>query len=227
MRKKVLLLSIVLVVLLTQFCSRRWRASPIFLEKTGNHRIIAVLPFEMVFTGKQPKKLTPDQIREIGEAESLAFQASLYRLLCLEQGRYRHPIVIDIQPVEKTNDILEDQGFSIRETWKMEPVELARILKVDAVVRTRVEKKRYMSGMASFGLEVGAAILDVIADEFPLDFLVPRATKRIRTHCFLYNGKDGFTLWAKNVEDYADWSLSANDIIDGITIHFAKRFPYR
>ena len=227
MRKKVLLLSIVLIVFLTQFCSRRWRANPIFLEKTANHRIIAVLPIEIVFTGKQPKKLTADQIDEIEEAESLAFQASLYRLLCLEQGRYRHPIVIDIQPVEKTNDILEDQGLSIRDTWKMEQVELSRILKVDAVVRSRVEKKRYMSGLASFGLEVGAAILNVLADEFPLGFLVPTATRRIRAHCFLYNGKDGFTLWAKNVEDYADWSLSANDIIDGINIHFARRFPYR
>jgi hypothetical protein len=227
MRKKVFLLSIVLLVLFNQFCSRRWRANPIFLEKTGNHRIIAVLPFEMVFTGKKPKKLTPDQIREIEEAESLAFQASLYRLLCLEQGRNRHPIIIDIQPVEKTNDILDDQEISIRETWKMEPVELARILEVDAVVRTRVEKKRYMSGLASFGLEVGAVILDVLADEIPLGIFIPRATKRVRAHCFLYNGKDGFTLWARNVEDYADWSMPANDIIDGITVYFAKRFPYR
>jgi len=227
MRKKVLLFSIVFVVLFTQFCGRRWRANPVFLEKTGNHHIIAVLPFEMVFTGKQPKKLTADQIREIEEAESLAFQASLYRLLCLEQGRYRHPIVIDIQPVEKTNEILENREISIRQTWRMEPVELARILQVEAVVRTRVEKRRYMSGLASFGLEVGAVLLDVLSEEFPLGIFIPRATKRIRAHCFLYNGKDGFTLWARDVEDYADWSMPANDIIDGITVYFVKRFPYR
>ncbi|MFC2155366.1 hypothetical protein ACFLRB_02595 [Acidobacteriota bacterium] len=226
MRKKVLLLSVVIVVLLSQFCARR-RMSPIFLEKIANHRIIAVVPFEMIFTGKKPKKLTVDQVKEIEEAESLAFQDSLYRLLCIEQGRYRHPVRIDIQPVLKTNKILEEQGISIRDSWNIEPVELSRILKVDAVVKTRVEKRRYMSGLASFGIELGATILNALADEFPLGILLPTATKRIRANCFLYNGKDGFSLWARNVEDYADWSLSANDIIDGITIHFARRFPYR
>ncbi len=227
MRKKTLLLSVVIVVLLGQFCTGRRRMSPIFLEKTAKHRVIAIMPFEMIFTGKQPKKLTVDQAREIEEAESLAFQDSLYRLLCLEQGRCRYPVRIDIQPIVKTNRILEEQGIPIRDSWHIEPVELARILKVDAVVGTRVEKRRYMSGLASFGLEVGATILNALADEFPLGILVPTATKRIRANCFLYNGKDGFTLWARNVEDYADWSLSANDIIDGINFHFARRFPYR
>jgi hypothetical protein len=227
MRKKVLFLSVVIVVLLSQFCAGRRRMSPIFLEKTANHRVIAVLPFEMIFTGKQPKKLTVDQVGEIEEAESLAFQDSLYRLLCLEQGKYRYPVRIDIQPVEKTNGILAEQGIPIRDSWNIEPVELARILKVDAVVKTRVEKKRYMSGLASFGIELGAAILDALTVEFPIGFLVPNATKRVRANCMLYNGRDGFTLWARNVEDYADWSLSANDIIDGINFHFARRFPYR
>lgn len=227
MRKKVLLLSLVMLALLTQFCARRWRVNPIFLEKTANHRIIAVLPFEMVFTGKKSKKLTPEQIGKIEEAESLAFQDSLYRLLCLEQGRYRYPVRIDIQPVEKTNRILEEQGIGLRDCWSKEPVELARILQVDAVVRTRVEKRRYMSGLASFGLELGATILNVLSEEFPLGFLIPTATKRIRADCFLYNGKDGYTLWARNVQDHADWSLSANDIIDWINRHFARKFPYR
>lgn len=227
MRKKVVHFSMVLVVLLTQFCAKRYRVNPIFLEKTANHRIIAVLPFEMIFTGKKPKKLTPEQISQIEEAESLAFQDSLYRLLCLEQGRYRYPVRIDIQPVEKTNRLLEQQGIALRESWNKEPIELARILQVDAVVRTRVEKKRYMSGLASFGLELGATILNVLSEEFPLGILIPTATKRIRANCFLFNGKDGYTLWARDVEDHADWSMSANDIIDWINRHFARKFPYR
>jgi hypothetical protein len=227
MRKRVVLLSLVVLVLLTQFCARKWRMDPIFLEKTQDHRIIAVLPFEMVFTGKKPKKLTPEQIGKIEEAESLAFQDSLYRLLCLQQTKRRHPVRIDIQSVKKTNRILEEQGISIRDSWQKEPIELAHILQVDAVIRTRVEKRRYMSGLASFGLELGATILNVILEEFPLGIFIPTATKRIRAECFLYNGKDGYTLWARSVQDSADWSLTANEIIDGINFHFSRKFPYR
>ncbi|MCK4765282.1 MAG: hypothetical protein KAW12_23985 [Candidatus Aminicenantes bacterium] len=227
MKKKVLLVSLAVMVLLTSFCARRWRTNPIFLEKTREHRIIAILPFEMIFTGKKPKKLTHEQVKEIEEAESIAFQHSLYRLLSLQQGKYRHPVRINIQPVEKTNRILADQGIHLRDSWTREPVELAKILGVDAVVKTRIEKRRYMSGLASFGLELGATILNVLSEEFPLGIFIPTATKRIRAHCFLFNGKDGYSLWARNVEDRADWSLSANEIIDGINYHFARHFPYR
>ncbi|MCP5102441.1 MAG: hypothetical protein GY950_03630 [bacterium] len=227
MKKHILIVGILLLAVMIQFCGHRIYTDPVFIEKTNGHRVIAVLPFEMIFTGKQPKKLNPQQIQKIEEVESIAFQNSLYHALFHQTTRYRYPVRIDIQPVEKTNRILDKHNIGIRDSWDIDSDELARLLRVDAVVRTRVEKRRYMSGLASFGIEVGNIILNTLLEDSPLSIFVPNPTKRIKAGCYLYNGRDGAVLWGFDVVDEADWTLPANAVMDGVNHHFAKRFPYR
>lgn len=227
MKKKILLSSLVLLVLTMQFCGARRYVTPAFYEKAANHRIIAVVPFEMIFTGKKPKKLTPRQVAEIEEMESIAFQQSLYRLLFRQTTRNRHPVRIDIQPADKTNQILEYNRIGIRDSWEMNSEELARMLRVDAVVRTRIIKRRCMSGLASFGIELGNAILNSLLEDTPLAVFVPNPTKGIKAECYLYNGRDGSALWGIDLVDQTDWTTPANAIIDGINHYFARKFPYR
>lgn len=227
MRKLVLISSVVLVALLMQFCGARVYTNPVFTHKTEGHREIAIVPFQMVFTGKQPKKLTPQQVDKIEEVESIAFQRSLYHSLFRQTTKYRHPVVIDIQPTERTNRLLEREGIGIRESWDMESVELARLLHVDAVVRARVIKRRYMSDLASFGVEVGNVILNAILEDTPLWIFLPNRTKRIKAECHIHNGRDGAVLWGYDIVDETDWRMPANDIIDGVNRHIARNFPYR
>ncbi len=130
--------------------------SPRFPEAARSHQSVAVLPVEMVFTGRAPKRLTAEDIMLIEEGESLAFQATLYNYLLDRSSLQRQrPIWVSIQPIERTNDLLNAQGLAIRDTWLLPAEELAEILGVDAVVRTRVRKTRYLSDLASFGLTVG------------------------------------------------------------------------
>lgn len=227
MKKIVVSLSLVLLVLLTQFCGTRRFVAPTFYEKANNHRVIAVLPFEMIFTGKQPKKLTGQQIKKIEEMESLAFQDSLYHLLFRQSTKRHHPVRIEIQPVVRTNRILDEHGIGIRESWDIESEELAHLLHVDAVVRTRVEKRRYMSGLASFGIEMGSVILSEVLDDSPFAFIVRIPTSAIRAECYLYNSRDGSALWGISLVDDTDWRLPANEIIHHINHYFARKFPYR
>ena len=229
MKKLIFLSSVVLLVLLMQFCGGRIYTNPIFIEKTMGHQVIAILPFEMVFTGKQPKKLTPQQIDKIEEVESIAFQNSLYHSLSHQTFKNRDPVRIDVQPIKKTNRILDEKGIGIRDSWDIESEELARLLNVDAVVRTRVEKRRYMSDLTSFGLEVGSTVLNILLDmeDVPFFIFLPTSTNRIRAGCYIYNGMDGAVLWGYDVVDETDWRMPANAIVDGVTHHIAKRFPYR
>ncbi len=173
MKKKVLVMLIVLsaVISLITSCSGRRYVTPAFYEKSRGHRIIAIVPYEMIFTGKKPKKLTLRQVRRLEELESLAFQDSLYSYLFRQATKRRYPIRIEIQPVEKTNNILEKQGIDIRDSWELNTEELARVLKVDAVVRTKVIKHRYMSGLASFGIEMGNAIVNSLLEDPPRTFV--------------------------------------------------------
>lgn len=227
MKKYIVISSVLLLVVTMQFCGSGIYTNPVFLEKTAGHRIIAVLPFEMIFTGKKPKKLTVQEVEKIEEVESISFQRSLCRSLLHETTRYGHPLTIDIQPITMTNRLLDKNGIGIRDSWRMDEAELADLLGVDAVVRTRVIKRRYMSGLASFGLDVGTSILNAILEDSPLFIILPTTTKRIKAECYIFNGIDGVVLWEHSVVDEIDWTMKANAIVDDVTHHFAKRFPYR
>lgn len=215
-----------MMVLMLQFCAKGRFYPSDFYEKTADHRIIAILPFEMVLTGKHPKKLNTEQIKKIEEVESLVFQNSLYHQLLGESTGYRAPLRIDVLPIVETNRILENYDVGIRESWYIDPREAARLLKVDAVVKTRINKRRYMSNLASFGIELGNTILEILSDS-SLWIFFPNRTNDIKAQCYLFDGSDGSTLWGIDILEGVDWSMPANEMIDRITGLVARKFPYR
>lgn len=203
--------------------------SPQFADVALDHQSVAVLPVEMMFTGKAPKGLTAEAIMQIEEGESLAFQSSLYNYLLDRSGPHRRrPIWITVQQVDLTNRLLTEQGLAIRDTWVLPAEELAELLGVDAVVRTRVRKTRYLSDLASFGIAAGVHLALEILDEDHLWLLPwgPR-TYDIYAEGELLAADRGTLLWKVAVNREADWSQPANDVVRGITRKLAKKFPYR
>jgi hypothetical protein len=123
--------------MVTTACSTVNYESPQFAERAQHHQVIAVLPFEMILAGDPPGNLTARQIAQIEEAESIAFQkAYYYRLLHQASVHRKHPIRIDIQPVETTNRLLAAASIGVRESWGMSAKSLASVLRVDAVIST-------------------------------------------------------------------------------------------
>lgn len=191
---------------------------------------LAVLPFEMVFTGKAPKNWTVADIERVEEAESLAFQRAFYdRLLHRASAHRARRIAVAIQPAETTNRLLADAGIGIRDSWALEPEELARVLGVDAVVRTSVVKTRYLSDPASYGIGVGVAILEEVLDEKADRWIPPGLGKTYDIHVdsVLQDGSDGALLWRVAVDRETDWHRPANDVVGGLTKKLAKKFPYQ
>jgi len=201
-----------------------------FATQAADHHKIAVLPFEMVFTGNVPEGLSEQQILEIEEAESFAFQTALYHaMLDRSSTRRKNPILIRIQPVEETNRLLALSEIGARESWAIPADELAEMLGVDAVVRTTVFKTRYLSALESFSIDVTAAIFNE-ATEGRFGWLVPygiTTTYDIYADSALIDADDGDVLWKVVVERATDWQRPANDVIVGITRKLAKSFPYR
>ncbi len=225
---KKMLIGLVLTLLMA--CTAVDYESPWFGDKTRAHTTIAVLPFEMVFTGKIPAGLTPHDVARIEEIESLAFQEALYDALLNQASAHRKvPITIGIQSIEVTNEVLEADGLDLRQTWEMDAAELADLLGVDAVVRTTVTKTRYMSDLASYGTGVGIHVLHEVA-EGQLDWLIPpglTTTHDIYADSELINGEDGGLLWKVAALRETDWHRPANDVVVGLTRKLAKKFPYR
>jgi len=210
------------IPLLFAGCTSVHYQSPHFPE--APHRSIAILPFEMVFTGNTPKGVTNRTVAEIEEGESLAFQASLYNALLDEKGGYTY---YELQPIEKTNRRLDIYGIGIRESWDMSSEELAEILGVDAVVRTQVVKARYLSDGASFAVELGSVIADH-ASGHRIGWAIPynlSKTHDIHTECSLFDGVNGALLWKVVVDRETDWRLPPNQVIDDVNYLLAGKFP--
>jgi hypothetical protein len=218
------------ILLLAAGCSTVNYQSPQFAERAAHHQIIAVLPFEMVFTGEPPGNLTAQQIAQMEEAESVAFQeAYYYRLLHQASVHRKHPIRVEIQSVETTNQLLAAAGIGIRESWGMSAKSLASILRVDAVVSTSVTKTRYLSDGESFGVDFGLQVVNevtqgVLAPVLPWGLV---KTHDIWANCELIDSVDGAVIWQTDFAQAADWQYPADQVIAGFTEELAKKFPYR
>ncbi len=216
------------LVLLCSCTAVDYRSSD-FVPKTQSHQTIAVLPFEMVFQGKAPANWTAQQIWQIEQEESLAFQSALHDFLLRRSGPDRRArIYIDIQPVQTTNGILADHDIGIVESWSLPAEELAEILEVDAVVRTSVWKTRYLSDLASLGIDLGAYILhELTNDAHVWSLFAGSKTYDIYADSVLLNGNDGRLLWRVALHRETDWTRPANDVVVGITKKLARKFPYQ
>src|SRR5204863_1453981 len=102
--KKALLL-IFFPALITVSCSHKNYVS-YFDQQTANHRIVAVLPAEMVFTGKRPENLTPADISRIEESESKNFQYALYNSILRHANSGKYFMRINLQDLVTTQKIL-------------------------------------------------------------------------------------------------------------------------
>lgn len=218
----------ILLILGAESCSPVF-ISPNFENITQEHKSVAVLPVEMIYTGIRPEMLSDEDLEEIEIAESKSFQISFFNEVLYSASRGKNEIRIDLQDYQKTNRLLEDNGVGILESWTENPEYLAEILEVDAVVRARIEKTRLMSDFASFGIELGAHILDEIMDHSTWLWLPYGGTKSKEVHAnySLLNKENGTVLWSVGFDTSADWRQKANEIIDGINRRAARKFPYR
>jgi len=214
-------------LLFTTSCAKDYFQVKGFKKIAKTHQTIAVLPVEMIFSGIPPMNVPPEDLIKQAEAESKAFQISLHSQLMRRQTNGKG-LKIELQRTSITNKKIEE-AMTIEESWEKTPEELAELLQVDAVLKTRVEKKRYFSDLASYGIDVAAKLLSILTKN-PLPFLTGREVKKtndIYSDYRLLDGKTGNVLWSMTFEAEADYKNPANETIDGLNEKAVKRFPYK
>jgi hypothetical protein len=219
------------VILLAVFtimpaCSRKYYTASNFGEQTMDHKLVAVLPAEMVFTGTKPKDMTEEDIARIEEFESLAFQQSLYNNILRYANTRKYITTVNFQDINTTQKILEGKNITARDSWKMTDTELAQHLGVDAVVRMKIRKQRYMSDLASYGIGVATQVIfnTGLGSKFPLPY-PSNKTNDIITSCNL--ASNGQTLWNDHYKGSANWNRPSNEVIESITEVYGENFPYK
>jgi hypothetical protein len=176
-----------------------------------------------------PKDMTQEHLAQIEEAESKAFLISFYNQLLASTKGGKKPIRVDIQNYDKTISLLKENNISLRDSWQSDPQKLAGMLGVDAVVRAHVEKARFMSDLASYGIEVGTDLVNFLSNYHLQDWIPGGMTtsKEVKANYSIIDQKDASRLWSISYDIESDWREKANAIIDGINHKAAKYFPYR
>jgi hypothetical protein len=226
--KKMLPLLIIVTsgLLLFPSCAHRYYTASSFEQLSAHHRSIAVLPAEMVFTGNQPKQLKAEDIARIEETESRAFQTALFNGILRHANSRKYVTTVQVQDISTTQRLLEEQGISVRDSWKADDRKLAALLGVDAVVRMRIQKKRYMSDLASLGIGMGQQVLSQIV--MPGSFPVPNVSNKtndIYASCNVVSNSQ--TLWNDHYERGSSYNSPSESVIEDITDNFGRHFPYR
>jgi hypothetical protein len=216
-------------ILLSIFACTPFYIASDFELQTAEHHTIAILPFEMTYTGLVPDALTEEDFNAIEEAESKAFMISYYNEVLRSTKGGKKPFRVDLLHHTDVLGILEENDVLIKETWSMPSDEIADLLGVDAVVRASIEKNQLMSDLSSYGIEVGIHVINIITEHTLLPWLPFHLTrsKTIKASYSLIDGYDGSVLWSIAYDIDADWREAANDIIDKVNRKSSKKFPYR
>jgi hypothetical protein len=224
--KKALPVVLFFPVFLSVSCSHKYYKTSYFDQQTAHHKIVAVLPAEMIFTGKQPDNLKPEDISKIEEQESKMFQQSLYNSILRYANSRKFFTRVNVQDLSTTQRILAEHNIHFRDAWKKDDKELATLLGVDAVVKMRIQKQRYMSDMASYGISLTKQIIQNtgVTSKIPLPY-VPNKTNDIYASCNIVSNNQA--LWNDSYKAASDYNSPANEIIEHITNNFGQHFPYK
>ncbi len=217
--KKTIPVLAVLIVLAS--CSRHHTSSAVY-QKTASHRIVAVLPAEMIYTGTPPKNAKQEDLDKLEEQESKIFQQYLHDNLLQNGNTPRYTLTVSVQNYTNTLQLLSANNISFRDSWYKTDTELCSILKVDAVIRMKIQKRRYMSDAASMGVDYGRQIVGAVLKR---NVYAPSKTNDIMASCSIVS--KGETVWNDNYKRATDWDTPADHVVINITENFANHIPYR
>ena len=226
MKKNLLPGFIAIFILFLFSCSNKYYTASNFEEKTENHRVVAILPAEVTFSGKQPKNLSPDDIAKAEERESVDFQYALMNSILNHANTKKYITTVNFQDINTTLKILEKNSISVRDSWNKDDNELAKLLGVNSVIRMNIRKQRYMSDEASYGVGVARQVIykTGIGSKVPVPSSVGK-TYDIYASCNLLS--DNQTLWNDNYKRSTDYDVQPNVVIEWITDDFGENFPYK
>ena len=214
---------LVLLISLTS-CAKRYSNTE-YNEHVIRNKTIAVLPYQVITTGRIPENVTEEMLLEIEAAESRAFQASLHHQILnrLNRRRYRS-LNIGIQSYDETNRLLRNADIDIQQSWDISSKELADLLGVDAVVRSTVHKNKYLTDLESYGIYLAHSILINFTNRYYW-FLSNNKTSDVRISTTIIDASNGKAIWAASRKCPTDWNNNTYDVIERINYRISKRLP--
>lgn len=197
-----------------------------FDAQAYQHRTVAILPLKITQTGHVSKKETTESIKEANEKWSYIFQETLLSYTLRHTSKNRKAPVVSFQGVQQTNAILKEAGLDIDAMYDKRPDELAKLLKVDAVIMTTLEKDKNFSDGVAYGLAAGRAILGAVTRTGAPAGTYANASD-INMNSYLYDADDSKLLWKTFRKGGTDLPSDLNGLVEYYSNWIAKKLPYR
>jgi hypothetical protein len=210
--KKFLLSVCIVLISAGAFAQTRLYVNPSFYQKTQNHKVIAVLPFQvsLKLRPKQMRSISAQQLKDMQFKEGKQIQAALFSwfLARNKKGLLR----VRVQDPMTTNALLKKRGITDKNLTDYTPKDLAHFLKVDAVVMGTLESNKPLSTGASIALGVLTGFYG--------------ATNKAIMNLFIYNGADGDVLVNYHKAVSGSIGSSVEDMINILMRKSSRRIPY-
>jgi hypothetical protein len=201
-------------------CASRPFISPDLKRKAKSGATMAILPYNIVFEGRMPKNMSPEQLEAQDKRERLAFQQSLfYKISSRLNGSN-----IKLQSVASTNSKLSELNLDLHKIENYKPEKLAEKLGVDMVVVPNLIKHRYRSDEASIALTAANVVINSIPGRGGV-FLpnVDPKTNDVKASFTIIEANNGNVLWSIERKNAADWSRPVENALDRLHIRMARK----
>jgi hypothetical protein len=217
-------LPILLLFIILTSCGRRRaieRAEQIALEY--NIKTIAVIPVEFEFIGRYPQNVDSAKWQQtILQQKRFTYQ-SMYTNLTNYYDYYRRTASqVQFQSLDRTLSLLTENGISDSAAAVTDPLKLASILGVDAVLTMKVTQNRIMSDEAALGANVLGNVINTTIPKANLPVYAVK-TGDLYVSCSLV--KNGYAVWSNQFRRETDWNRPVQEAIQNATRTIALRFP--
>ena len=217
------------VLLVFASCSRNKNLTADYDKFANRHSLIAVLPYDIQITGRKVAEMEQEEIDHLKTVESKLFQQSLYSEVLKRTGNGKKDIKISVQSINKTNRLLKDAGIALVEIGEYSPKELGDILRVDAVISTRLMKEMFLSREEALLMEVATTtILDKVPVKVgPFNRSKITRSSEVDIYCTIVDAEAESAIWIYNTECDLQWDSDPDDAIEFINRRISKNFPYK
>lgn len=207
---KLFLLALVLVIFVSG-CATIYK-TPNFNVARSQHRILAILPFDVTIAVRRlPKGVTVEMLKEMEKDEAYVIQGEVYRFFLRQMSRNTY--TINFQDIDETNSILLREGITFKNIRNYSKAEIAQILNVDSVLSGTVHRAKPMS--------MGASLVTAVLFNFP------GVTNKVDVGVAIHNGADASLLWKYNHSYSGGIGSSSENLTRALMRHISKKFPYR
>ncbi len=215
------------LLLLASSCSRSVFVAHDADARLSQHQQIAILPVDVIFSGKKPRNISEAEIEKIRKDDSFLFQHSIYR----QANRRTKKSSVQLQAIEVTNQKLMEANINVHDLSPEALNGLADFLGVDAVLKSQVRKRNYLTRGQSLGVavatQVGQQVLTESGNSIP-NFPTRQLTKTddITVSCMLIDGKDGTNIYSNSKRGTANWRRDYHVNVYRVNRRVMKKLPY-